>query len=116
MFRVARRLLPPCVVLSIGKWSTGRDEAVDTPSTRRPREKLLGTYGLRRQKPGGRDKNAPTLGLRALDALPRVAVLVVLTITTGSPLALAQLVQVDLFEHGLFDLVRVVGVHVESGR
>ena len=22
--------------------------------------KLLGTYGLRRQKPGGRDKNAPT--------------------------------------------------------
>ena len=23
-------------------------------------EKLLGTYGLRRQKPGGRDKNAPT--------------------------------------------------------
>ena len=62
------------------------------PGMRAAVDQLLGTYGLRRQKPGGRDKNAPTLGLRALDALPRVAVLVVLTITTGGALALAQFI------------------------
>jgi len=30
------------------------------PGTRAAVDQLLGTYGLRRQKPGGRDKNAPT--------------------------------------------------------
>ena len=91
----------------------GTRAAVDTPSMRRKSYSEHMVLGAKNRGKGDRTR---LLGLRALDALPRVAVLVVLGIAARGALALAQLVQVDLFEHGLFDLIGVVGVHVESGR